>query len=117
MGECLGEQVSTLLKENILSMEHCTVLYDGNVPLAIPPFYTNDGSGPTEASENILVQITSEESLEAIMMVMNALIQQFYHLGIKMNCVKKCVHVEKVSLIKSDNVSRALPENLPELKK
>ena len=115
--ECFGEEMSTIIKENILSMEHCTVLYDGNVPLAIPPFYTNDESGPTETSENILVQITSEESLEAVVMVMNALMQQFYHLGIKMNCVKKCVHVEKVALIKSDNVSGALPENLPELKK
>ena len=64
----------------------------------------------TESSENILVVIQSKKTEQMLTTVFKALIQQ-----IRLNCVEKSVHVEKVKISHTDNLVKFFPESLPEI--
>ena len=69
----------------------------------------------TESSENILVVIQSNKTEQMLTTVFKALIQQIFHLAIRLNCVEKSVHVEKVKISHTDNLVKFFPESLPEI--
>lgn len=79
------------------------------------PELSNDDTTITESSENILVVIQSDKTEEILTTVFNALIQQIFHLAIRLNCVEKSVHVEKVKISHGDNFVKCFPDSLPNI--
>ena len=80
------------------------------------PELSNQDTTITESSENILIVIKSDKTEEILTTVFNALIQQIFHLSIRLNCVEKSVHVEKVKILShGDNFVKCFPESLPNI--
>ena len=78
------------------------------------PELHNEDATVTESSENLLVIIQSDKSEEILTTVFNALIQQIFHLAIRLNCVEKSVHVEKVKMSHhSNSFVKCFPDKLP----
>ena len=75
----------------------------------------HEDAAVTESSEDILVVIQSNKTDQMLTTVFNALIQQIFHLAIRLNCVEKSVHVEKVKILQKDNIVKCFPESLPEI--
>ena len=76
---------------------------------------SQEDAAVTESSENILVVIQSNKTEQMLTTVFKALIQQIFHLAIRLNCVEKSVHVEKVKISHTNNLVKFFPESLPEI--
>ena len=63
-----------------------------------------------EDTENIFVEIASAMNEEAVEIAANALLQQFYHMGIKMNSVEKCIHIENIKVVLPDGSVKLYPK-------
>ena len=78
------------------------------------PELRNEDAKVTESSENLLVVIQSDKSEEMLTTVFNALVQKIFHLAIRLNCVEKSVHVEKVKISHhGSSFNKCFPDKLP----
>ena len=90
-------------------------LLDGEDKIFCSPDDVNEATEVSESTEDIMIVIISNKSEEVLTSVFNALIQQIYHLAIRLNCVEKCVHVEKVKISYGYNLVKYFPESLPNI--
>jgi len=87
-------------------------LFENTSPVSSHPIFTSERTKVTEDTENIFVEIASNKSEEVVEAAANAMILQFYHMGIKMNSVEKCVHIENVKVILPDGSLKLYPKTI-----
>ena len=126
LGTSRTNQISRIMEEEDLPQirkykhlvnNNCSfpVILNGEIVLSLPPLINCDQTKITDETEHILVEVTTDQNEDTLNKVVNALILQFYHMGIRMNCPKKSVHLEKVKLVTPTSTTEThFPMRLPD---
>ena len=96
------------------------VILNGETLISLPPLVNCEETKLSDETEDILVEVTTDQSEDTLTSVVNALILQFYHMGIRLDTTEKSVQIERVKIVLpgTDSSKQILfPENLPNFNK
>ena len=109
-------------KHLVEHLDSFPVILNGETAISLPPLINCEETKISEDTEHILVEVTSDQNEETLKSVVNALILQFYHMGIRLDTTEKSVQIERVKIVlpASDSGSTTpilFPESLPNFNK
>ena len=127
MGASSRRPISRLLEEQEQMkkykhhLEHLAsfpVILNGDTVISLPPLVNCEETKISDETEHILVEVTTDQTEDVLNRVVNALILQFYHMAIRLNCPEKSVHIEKVKLVSAESSEEIhFPAKLPDFNK
>ena len=115
-GQTRAEATVGKYKHLLDHLDSFPVILNGETVISLPPLVNCEDTKISEDTEHILVEVTSDQTEDTLTRVVNALILQFYHMGIRLNTTQKSVQIERVKIVLpgTDSPTQILfPESLP----